>query len=106
MIFTGVVCRLQICRSLTAQWFDSTFRAAIFFCSDIAPIALSTSNQLLSTTTRFISVAALTSSAGSVAQQVEERASAAFMPCLSIQVEQIFSVTSLTGYDNLINDQI
>ena len=28
MSITGVVCRLQICRSLTAQWFDSTFRAA------------------------------------------------------------------------------
>ena len=29
MIFTGVVCRLQICRCLKAQWFDSTFRAII-----------------------------------------------------------------------------
>ena len=27
MSITGVVCRLQICRSLTAQWFDSTFCA-------------------------------------------------------------------------------
>ena len=29
MSFTGVVCRLQICRSVTAQWFDSTFRATM-----------------------------------------------------------------------------
>ena len=29
MIFTGVVCRLQICRCTKAQWFDSTFRAII-----------------------------------------------------------------------------
>ena len=28
MSITGVVCRLQICRSLTAQWFDSTFCAS------------------------------------------------------------------------------
>ena len=72
----------------------------------VQELAIAQKDILLSTTTRFISVAALTNSAGSVAQQVEERASAAFMPCLSIQVEQIFSVTSLTGYDNLINDQI
>ena len=34
MILTGVVCRLQICRSIIAQWFDSTFRAnrEIHFC--------------------------------------------------------------------------
>ena len=31
MSITGVVCRLQICRSLTAQWFDSTFRADSLF---------------------------------------------------------------------------
>ena len=31
MIFTGVVCRLQICRCLKAQWFDSTFRARSLF---------------------------------------------------------------------------
>ena len=31
MSFTGVVCRLQTCRWLAPQWFDSTFRAGPFF---------------------------------------------------------------------------
>ena len=30
MIFVGTVCRLQICRCLTAQWFDSTFCAILY----------------------------------------------------------------------------
>ena len=30
MTFTGVGCRLQICRSLAGQWFNSTFEAFFF----------------------------------------------------------------------------
>ena len=31
MIFSGEVCRLQICSGITTEWFDSTFRANIIY---------------------------------------------------------------------------
>ena len=98
MSITGVVCRLQICRSLTAQWFDSTFCAMLIFFRNHT--CLSAANCLLSsghTISELKHTAQLQGLQGLIAQIGRARA-CGLWPLFKISMGEIFA-----SNDQIIN---